>query len=209
MKLFVAATLALFATAPAWAAPVKIDFEGAPGYVNAIGNFYNGGSDSLGQSGPNFGVAFTSSVLGLSNDVLGPYYGNAPSPLTVIFAEDSSAFMNVALGFSGSLSLAYASTQAVSAGVKVYSGLNGSGNLLGSLNLAANASSGCSSSAYCRFDVASLAFAGTARSVSLGGGAPNVLFDDIHINTVPTPATSWLVMAGLFGVAATARRRSA
>ena len=104
MKMFstaaAGAVLALSAAAPAFAqSTVTLDFEGAAGYVNAIGNFYNGGTDSLGQSGPNYGVSFTEAAVALSNDLLGPYYDNAPSPLAVMFAFDSGAVMNVALGF--------------------------------------------------------------------------------------------------------------
>lgn len=211
MKIFASTALALLAATSALAAPIKIDFEGAVGYVNAIGNFYSGGTDSLGQSGPNLGVAFSSSVLGLSNDALGPYYSNAPSPLTVMFAQDGGAVMNVAAGFNGNLSFVYSSAATLAKAVNVYAGLDGAGTLLGSFDLLSNATTGCSDTAFCRFDLASLDFAGTALSVSFGGGAPNVLFDDIRIivnaNTVPEPTTSLLVIASLLGFAFTAKRR--
>ena len=98
MKMYIAAA-AVLAASPAFAiTPITLDFEGAAGYVNAIGNFYNGGTDSLGQSGPNVGVSFTDAAVALSNDVDFQYYSNAPSPLTVMFAFDSSAFMNRAEG---------------------------------------------------------------------------------------------------------------
>lgn len=211
MEIFATTALALLAAISAQAAPIKIDFEGAVGYVNAIGNFYNGGTDSLGQSGPNLGVAFNSAALGLSNHALGLYYSNAPSPLTVMFADGANAVMNVAAGFSGNLSFAHSSAQTLAKAVNVYAGLEGAGALLGSFDLLNNATTGCSNTAFCRFDMASLNFAGTALSVSFAGGAPNVLFGDIRINTnantVPEPTTSLLVIASLLAFAFTAKRR--
>lgn len=208
MKMLSSVAAALLAAAPALpATAVTLDFEGAPGYVNPIAEFYNGGTDSLGQSGPNYGVSFTGAVAGLSNDALGPYYSNAPTPLTVVFGFDSSAFMNVAGGFGGILTFAYSSSAAVANAVNVFSGLNGTGTLLGSANLLGNAQTGCSDTAFCNFDELSVAFAGIGRSVSLGGGAPNVLYDNIAIAPVPEPETYALMLAGL-AVIAGVRRRS-
>ena len=206
--LFTAAAAALLTASPAFAiTPITLDFEGAAGYVNAIGNFYNGGTDSLGQSGPNVGVSFTDAAVALSNDADFQYYSNAPSPLTVMFAFDSSAFMNVAQGFVDRFTFHYAATMATPDAVRLYSGLNGTGNLLASVSLAGNAQTGCTDTPYCHFDLIGVDFAGIARSVSFAGDAPNVVYDDLTILAVPEPSTYLMLSAGLLAVAGAARRR--
>lgn len=208
MKLASITALALLAAAPVFAnTPVTLDFEGAAGYVNPIGEFYNGGTDSLGQSGPNVGVSFTSAAVALSNDALGPYYSNAPSPLTVLYAADASAVMNVALGFVDRLTFSYSASQGVLDAVNIYSGLNATGTLLASASLFGNAQIGCAGPAFCRFDLTSVKFAGLARSVSFGGDAPNVLFDNVTISAVPEPSRYAMLAAGLLAVAFIRRRR--
>lgn len=198
---------AALTASPAMAQTFTLDFEGAAGYVNPILEFYNGGTDSLGQAGPNLGVSFTEAAVALSNDILGPYYSNAPSPLTVMYAAGATAIMNVAAGFTGGLTFEYSSSQSVLDAVKIYSGLNGTGTLLASASLFGNAALGCSDTAFCRFDLTSVQFAGMARSISFGGGTPNVLFDDVTITVVPEPGTYAMLLAGLGVVSLLARRR--
>jgi len=206
MKLLAAAALAIVVATPSVAQTVTVDFEGASGYVNSILEFYNGGTDSLGHSGPNLGISFTDAVVALSNDELGPYYANAPSPLAVMFAFDGSAVMNVSRGFVDRLSFYYSSSQNVLDAVNIYSGLNGTGTLLASASLFGNASVGCTDTAYCRFDLTSVRFAGLARSISFGGDAPNVVFDNITITAVPEPSSYLLLAAGLLAVGCVKRR---
>lgn len=195
------------AASPTLAQTFTLDFEGAEGYVNPVLEFYNGGTDGEGQSGPNYGVSFTAAAVALSNDELGPYFSNAPSPLTVMYAADTTAIMNVAAGFFGTVSFQYASLFSVLGTVEVYAGLNGTGALLGSASLAGNAATGCTGSAFCNFDLASVNFVGTARSISFGGGTPNVLFDNITISVVPEPGTYAMLLAGLGALSLVARRR--
>lgn len=207
MKLQLAAALAIAAAAPAFAqSTVTVDFDGAAGYVNPILDFYNGGTDGSGRTGPNLGISFTEAAVALSNDELGPYYANAPSPTAVMFAADSSAVMNVASGFVGRLSFYYASTQNVLDAVTIYSGLNATGTLLASASLFGNAQVGCGG-AYCRFDLTSVNFAGVGRSISFGGDAPNVLYDNVTISAVPEPSSYLLLAAGLMAIGATVRRQ--
>ena len=48
-------TAGLVYSAPSWSAIVSLDFEGA-GNLAALDNFYNGGTDSLGNSGTNYPI---------------------------------------------------------------------------------------------------------------------------------------------------------
>ena len=210
MNRFALSTLlagAVLVATPAMAQTFTLDFEGAEGYVNPILDFYNGGTDSLGQSGPNLGVSFSEGAVALSNDELGPYFSNAPTPMTVMFALDDMAVMNVPVGFTGGLTFQYSSSVGVLDAVQIYSGLNGTGTLLASASLFGNASIGCTDTAFCRFDLTSVKFAGVAQSVSFGGGNPNVLFDDITVTAVPEPGTYALLAAGLGVIGLLVRRR--
>ncbi|MBC7939760.1 MAG: PEP-CTERM sorting domain-containing protein [Chitinophagaceae bacterium] len=207
MKMLSAAVVALAAAAPAFAqTTVTIDFDGPAGYVNSILDYYNGGTDALGQSGPNLGVSFTEAAVALANDALGPYYANSPSPIAVMFAFDSSAVMNVASGFVDRVQFFYSSPQNVLDAVNIYSGLNATGTLLASVSLFGNSQVACSGT-YCRFDLTSVRFAGIGKSISFDGFAPNVLFDNVTISAVPEPGAYLLLALGLVGVAVARRRR--
>ncbi|HEX8913635.1 MAG TPA: SBBP repeat-containing protein, partial [Humisphaera sp.] len=74
-----------------------------------VNEFYNGGTDSLGNAGPNLGVSFASGFdrgNGVSN-----FLANVPAGFTTGFAID---FANVAIGYR----------------ITITDGLNGSGNVL-------------------------------------------------------------------------------
>mgnify|MGYP000916289247 CR=1 FL=1 len=187
--------------------PVLVDFE-TPSSFASILEHYNGGTDSDGLAGANLGVSFTADALGLQNDVLGPYFSNAPSPLGVLAPVGADATMNVAAGFVGTIAFSYTSSAFVLQGVNVYSGLNGTGTLLASFNLVPNAQAdSCSSAPYCRFDQLSSSFFGTAHSVTFGPSANAAAFDNISITAVPEPATMLLLSLGLATLSLRHRRR--
>jgi hypothetical protein len=83
---------------------VTLTFEGV-GDEASINDFYNGGTDSMGNSGINYGINFSSNSLGLiasDSGGSGNFIGAlAPSPVTVAFFLSGAAdTMNVAAGFT-------------------------------------------------------------------------------------------------------------
>ena len=181
---------------PAWAASTVIDFESVTSFAS-VSQYYNGGTDGAGATGPALGVTFSDDALGLANDSLGPYFSNAPSPLGVMAPVGSASTMSVAQGFTGSVSFSYSSSQTLFDGVRVWSGSNGTGSLLAVFALMNNAQAGgCSDSPYCHFDTVSSTFSGVGRSISFGNGANVAAFDNITVNTLPVPEpTSMALLA--------------
>lgn len=206
-----AATLAglIFATGSAVAAPIVLDFEGV-GDKASVGNFYNGGTDSQGNSGPNYGVGFSDTSLGVVDLDAGGSgnIANEPSPDTALFFQSGgAATMNVAAGFD-TLSFFYAAINQPGA-VTVYDGLNGMGNILANQDLSITSAncSGDPSGRFCAFDPISVLFAGAAQSVDFSGVANEAAFDDIALNTqiagdVPEPASVATLGLGLVLIAA-------
>lgn len=207
MKLLSAVALVLSALAPtvASATAFSVNFEKNWDFANGeIGNYYNGGTASDGTTGPNFGVQFVN-VSGLSNDALGPYYSNAPSPLGTAYAftpfgTSDHAFLNVASGVSNALSFYYSSPIAIVGAIQAWSGLGGTGTLLASIDLPANAAN------YDFWSLATLRFPGIARSFDLTGTVTgNALLDNIA--TVPEPGTVLMLLIGATGLVTLRGRR--
>jgi hypothetical protein len=196
----------LLSAAPAFSAQVTLDFEGATGF-SSLDGFYNGGTDTNGAAGTNYGISFGLDALAIANDALGPYYSNAPTPGAVMSAVGPDAALNSSAGFTGQTSFYYSSTASTS--VSVYSGLNGEGTLLGTVALAANANTGCADTAFCFWDLASLNFAGVAHSIEFGSTAGLAGFDNVTVAPVPLPAAAWLLVSALGGVGTWARRKRA
>jgi hypothetical protein len=203
MKLSRLAVLALFAAAPAFAGATSfvVDFEKNWDYANGgVAGFYSGGAADDGAVGADLGIEFVG-VSGLSNDADFTYYSGSPSPLGTAYAYDAAAsYMNVAAGVENGLSLFYASNVDVAGAVKVYSGLNGTGNLLGSFDLGAN-----SSAAYDSWSKVTLSFSGVAKSFDLSGSVGSVGFD--NISAVPEASSALMLMAGGIALLGLTRRR--
>jgi hypothetical protein len=189
-------------------APVLLDFE-TPTSFASIAEYYNGGMDSAGATGPALGVSFGLDALTVRNDDgAGPYFSNAPTPVGALAPVGGDATMNVVAGFVDSISFHYSATQFVVQGVNVYAGLNATGDLLASFNLVGNAQRGCSDTPFCRFDQLTSTFAGVAHSVTFGNAAGLAGFDNISITAVPEPETCAMMMAGLLALGFMVRRRS-
>jgi len=108
---------------------VVLTFEGLGNQV-PIGNFYNGGG------GGSLGITFGADSLAIiSRDAGGSgNFSNNPSGDTIaFFLSGPGDVMDVPAGFSTGFSFFYSSSTAGS--VSVYSGLDGTGTLLETLNL--------------------------------------------------------------------------
>ncbi len=206
MKMLRTAVLAcsFVASAAATAAPVLIDFEKPWDYLAGdIDGYYGGGRAADGTSGPNLGATFVN-VSGLSNDPSFAYYSSAPSPVGVAYAHTAAvtdaAFLNFARGIARTMSFFYSSPGAAPAALRAYSGLNGTGTLLGTLNLAANTTGG-----YDVWTPITFAFAGIAQSIDLTGSANLVALDNVSL-AIPEPAVGALGALGIAALLAIRRR---
>ncbi len=178
------------------AAPIELDFEGA-GNESQLLDFYNMGTDSAGNSGSNYGVGFSGSALSLIAAEDGSSgFSNVPSGSTVLFFDNSIAWLNVAAGFSGGFSLYFSS--ALDAVINLYDGENGGGNLVATLNISNQFDRDCAGdSLYCSWSLASVLFDGTARSIDFSATSNWAAFDNLTlgvaaIDEVPSPAPAAL-----------------
>ena len=193
-------------------------------YAN-ISEFYNGGNSSAGTSGTNYGVSFESNARAICLNTLGTTsgcsntsrggLGEATSQRGgLFFTAGSETTMNVAAGFETGFSFFYTAPNQGGA-VQVFDGLDGTGNLLATLNLSTTASA-CTGfgATFCPFVAAGVNFAGVAKSVNWGGVANQVVFDDVTFGSatagggeVPVPGTLGIVGLGLLGLAKSRRRK--
>ena len=198
---------AALALAPqAMASVVVLDFTGVATTSNStgVGGFYNGGTSGDGNTGTNYGVEFSDNALAI-NSYNGCCEPNNPGQGILFFLSGGAVTLNYAAGFTTGFSFRYASNS--SAFIRVFDGLNGTGNLLATLSLANNFQSGCG---YCKWDNIGVSFGGIAKSIDFGGGANFVAYDDVTFGSataggVPEPAT-WAMMLLGFGVIGGAMR---
>ncbi len=201
------------------AMPFTLDFEGV-GNQARIQNFYNGGTDSLGNSGTNYNVSFGSNALGIIDQDAGGNgnFANEPTPDTIMFFLSGSSILNYAPGFDTGFSFFYTTSR--NASVTVWDSLGAMGNMLGQIDLFANNTNNCvgdPTGQFCNFDVASLGFAGTAMSIDFTGTANQVGFDNItfgstnpNVNpptSVPEPISIALLGLGLIGIGLSRRKK--
>lgn len=218
-----AAATALCAATVAPAATVTLDFEGLKNGESLLG-FYSGGTASQGSTGANYGITFNTGAVALIDSDAGGTgsIGNEPSPSTVMAfsmsAPTSSVVLNLAQGFADFFSFAYSSVNAGGT-VRVFSGQNATGNLLGVIDVRALGSNcmGDPTGQYCNWATGELFFDGVARSIDFGGTANQLVFDNVTFGnltvpgtgggTVPEPTSLALLGAALVAASLSRRRR--
>ncbi len=174
---------------------ITLNFEGLQDNER-IQNFYNGGTGDNGSSGTNFGVSFagtgntgpTAQIEGIG----GPQsFSGEPSPPTVMFTTGNNNYLNVASGFITNLSFSFGNSSNQTATIRIFDGLNGTGNQLNFATLFQNNPTNTINT----FNTFSLNFGGIAKSVFFDVTSNNVAFDNINLtlaNTstaVPEPFT--------------------
>lgn len=202
----------------AQAGTVVLGFEGL-GNNEPVLNYYNGGFGGNGTGpAPNYGITFGPDALAIianSAGGTGNVSGAPTMPTTLYFLTGPGDVMNVPAGFTTGFSFFY-SAIAFPGSVSVYDGLDGTGNLLASLNLPLTPSGGapgCTPAGpYCPWEPIGVSFNGTAQSVVFSGSANYITFDNITLGSqnpigAPEPASLGLLAAGLAGLASFLRRR--
>ena len=162
-----------------------LNFEGI-GTQATINNFYNGGTDSQGNSGVNYGVQFGNNALALKASDPIANFALEPSAETIMFFLDGTAILNYAPGFFTGFSFWYTNT-GFTGTVNVYSGLNATGTLLGSITLAALGEGPSPGNPFSNWAIGLLEFSGTARSVDFGGTVNQVGYDNITFGSANPP----------------------
>ncbi|GAB1342538.1 PEP-CTERM sorting domain-containing protein [Gemmatimonas sp.] len=205
-----------------------LDFENiASSYPSGnntlVQGFYNGGTSSAGTSGTNYGIEFSSNALAICLNTPGVNCSNTsrgglgnPSSARggLFFLTGSETYMNRNAGFMNGFSFFYSAAN-TGGSFSVWSGLNGTGDLLASLSLGTTPST-CGieyTAGFCPFVAAGVNFAGVAKSVTFAGAANQIVFDDVTFGnskpgvSVPEPASAALLAAGMAGLVGVARRR--
>jgi hypothetical protein len=189
---------------------VNLDFENInssypSGNSTQILEFYNGGLSSVSTTGTNYGISFGANALNICLNTLTASCSNTSrggigDPTSelggLFFLSGSETYLNYPSGFDTGFSFNYVSLL-YSGNVNVYDDLNGTGNLLATLNLTPNAGSCPGYNAqYCPFSPFGVLFSGTAKSIAFGGVADQIVFDDVTFgsatpdpgpNSVPGP----------------------
>jgi hypothetical protein len=200
-------------------ATIVLDFSGLKD-LEEIDGFYNGGTGSLGSSGLNYGISFSSFQACIAPAGACEAATNEPTPPNVAkISPEVMGTMDVAGGFTTGFAVFYTNINA-SAFATVWSGLDGTGDVLGVLQFPVTAV-GASPTPYSNWSAVGLTFDGTAKSVVFdGGGGPDLIaFDNLTLGSdvpegapgdveTPEPLTLSLLGAGLAGVAASRRRKA-
>lgn len=211
-----AAVLTLFAllSLPAYANSTYLTFQGLKD-GEPISNFYNGGSGGFGSmSNYDFGITFSSNALAIKSYLKGGSGGFNPTQTTstALFFTGTSGYMNVSGGFNNGINFLYVA--GATGTVTVWSGANGTGTVLATINLAPNGGSGSGCSGYpslCNWTAVGLSFSGTAQSVTFSGASNQLGITDITVGSsraaVPEPSSLLLFGSGLLLLSTRMRKR--
>lgn len=208
IKNMFAALALLGSLGSAYAQPFTLNLEGITiAYPNEesalISGFYSGGTSSEGTSGVNYGVDFVGDVLTTCLNSATVFCAEASkagagvpgSERTGMFVGFGGGLLNVAAGFDTAFSFAYTKPLPfIDATVNVYSGLDGTGDLLASLLLETTSDLDLVCEPYqagsCPFYNAAIDFAGTARSVTFDGIGGFAVYDDLTFGSAVVGAGS-------------------
>lgn len=207
------ALCSLLAHQPGYAKGVLLDFEGI-GNLVPIQNFYNGGAAGNGVVGPDFDVTFFGNALALIDADSGGTgnFANEPTPDAVMFwLSDTDAHMNYAPGFT-QFSLHY-NTALYPGNLSFWTGTDGTGSQVGPTELLGLTGSDCGgdpSGFYSCWKKVAVTLPAMAYSVTFGGTANQIGFDNISFNphqvNVPGPLPI-VGVAAAFGASRRLRRR--
>lgn len=190
----IALSAAIVIAGPAHA--VRIDFDDLPGVYTGgdnfyfVNDFYNGGTDSYGNVGPDYGVSF-------SHDEWEAFSGKVQS----YKVNYSFSFINFENQFTNYVK--YRSTNLIYYGteiVRVYSGLNGTGTLLKTYTYP-----GDEDRTYTRDHM--FRFGGRAQSLVFSDA--DFIMDYVETGTVPEPSSWAMIILGFGVVGASMRRKRA
>jgi len=143
-----------------------------------IGNFYDGGA------GPNLGLQFTANaqaIISASQGGSGNFINNPGKSPVMFFQTGQNVTMTATNGIQTGLWFYYSALQPGAA--TVYSGPNGTGNILASITLTPN-NSGCTTYKLCVWSPVGVPLSATAGSISFAG-VPNYLaIGSMHLGVV-------------------------
>jgi len=205
---------------------VVIDVEGLPN-ADPVLQYFNGGQDGAGSTGPNDGVVFdplygplNPSYIPLATSYIsdddgggGAFAGNPNGDTALTFLSEpgetgpGTATMDVAGGFNTSLSFWYSANFVEPETIYIWSGLDETGTILAAVALPAtiydptNPACSNSSDIFCPFYQFTIDFSGTAQSVDFEYTEAHAAFDGITFDAGPAaPEVSEPDALRLFGL---------